>query len=104
MNDKRVEIKRITGPVLIELRRNMIEHPDKTDEFIGILLGEIDRIKDNERKQQTWKRLNHLQTLVGQHSMKITYLKSQMSKMIRGYEKKINKLEENTPIIDGETK
>ncbi len=91
--------KRITSKTLIELRRDMIEHPEKSDVFTGILLDEILSLRAQCHSSRFSKEFARLRTDVANRDGKIALLKVQMYKMIKGYEKKIKKLEEMTPVL-----
>ena len=105
----RSETKRITGAALIELRRAMIDSPDKSDGLVEILIGQIESLKYAPTYKTNFKRMTRLSEEARNAWAKVDHLKAQMYKMVKGYEKKIVKLEkdleevtetlfENTPI------
>jgi len=93
----RSPMKRITGPALVELRREMYKDSDgqayskRGDELIHILMAEIDRLKHDHKYKQNFTRINRLQDMCSQAWAKVDHLKAQMYKMTKGYEKVIKK-------------
>lgn len=67
----------------------------KDNELATILLEEIKRIKESivSTKEFYSKRNTRLSKIVSDKELKIFHLKKQMTSMIRGYEKKIQKLQ-----------
>jgi len=94
----RSPMKRITGQALIELRREMYKDVKDgqysgQDAILHVLMAEIDRLKHDHKYKQNFTRINRLQDSCSQAWAKIDHLKAQLYKMVKGYEKKIVKLE-----------